>query len=245
VVPKEGYYVIEVVYDVAPADLGLDKRRALGIDLGVSNLVTAANNAGLPPVAIKGGPAKSVNQFYNKRLARLRSAARRANGRDTTQRIERLHRAREYKIGDIFHKASRAVVNFCIQHDIGTIIVGYNPLWKQSCNLGRAANQKFIGLPLHTLIQQVQYKAALAGITTVLVGEGYTSRCSFLDGESIERHARYAGKRVRRGLFRSYDGRLINADINAAYNILRQRLPEAFAKGIEGIGLHPVLMGLA
>jgi putative transposase len=245
VIPKAGYYFIEVVYDVAPADLGLDRRRALGVDLGVTNLMTAANNVDLPPFAIKGGPAKSANQFYNKRLSRLRSAAARANGRDTTRGIERLHRARANKIGDIFHKASRAVVDFCTRHDIGTIMLGYNPLWKQHCNLGRATNQKFVGLPLHALVQQVQYKAALAGITTVLVGEGYTSRCSFLDGEPIGRHARYAGRRVWRGLFRARDGTLINADVNAAYNILQQGLPEAFADGIEGVGLHPVLVGLA
>ncbi len=245
VVPKGGYYIIEILHNVPSIDLGLNKRRTLGVDLGVSNLVTAVNNTGLPPFAIKGGPAKSANNFYNKRLAKLRSLAKRANTSETTRRIERLNRTRANKISYIFHKASRALVDFCILHDIGTIVVGYNPLWKQGCNLGRATNQKFACLPLHTLVLQVQYKAALAGIVTVVVGEAYTSRCSFLDGESIGRHTRYAGRRVRRGLFRSQDGTLINADVNAAYNILRQAVPEAFADGIEDVGLHPVLVELA
>ncbi len=245
VVPKGGYYVIEVVHDVAPVDLGLDRRRALGIDLGVTNLVTAANNVGLPPFAIKGGPAKSANQFYNKRLAMLRSAAKRANGSNTTRCIELLHRARANKLSHVFHNASRVVVNFCARHGIGTIAIGYNPGWKQGCCLGSVGNQKFVHLPFHQLVQQVQYKAALLGITVVLVPEGYTSRCSFLDGETVERHARYAGRRVRRGLFRSGAGTFLNADVNAAYNILRQAVPEAFADGIVGVGLHPVLVGLA
>ncbi len=245
VVPKGWYYVIEVMHDVTPADLGLDKRRALGLDLGVANLVTAANNAGLPPFAIKGGAAKSTNQFYNKRLATLRSAAMRANCRHTTRRMGRLHRSRANNVSDIFHKASRVIVNFCAKHDIGTIAIGYNPGWKQGCNLGRAGNQNFVNLPFHQLVQQVQYKAALLGITVVLVPEGYTSRCSFLDGEVVGPHARYAGWRVRRGLFRSGAGMLINADVNVAYNILRQAVPDAFADGIEGVGLHPVLVGLA
>ncbi len=245
VIPKGGYYVIEVVYDIVPADLSLDRRRALGIDLGVTNLVTAVNNAGLPPFAIKGGPAKSANQFYNKRLAQLRSVAGRANGRATTRRIERLNRTRANIIGDILHKASRAVLNFCTLHDIGTIVIGYNPGWKQGCCLGRAGNQKFVGLPFYQLVHQLKYKAALAGIAMVLVPEDYTSRCSFLDGETIARHARFMGHRVKRGIFKSQSGIFINADVNAAYNILRQGLPKAFADGIEGVGLHPVLVGLA
>ncbi len=245
VVPRGGYYVIEVVHDVVPVDIALNKRRALGIDLGVTNLVTAANNAGLPPFAIKGGPAKAANQYYNKRLAMLRSAATRANGRATTRRIERLHRYRANMISDIFHKASRIVVDYCARHDIGTIVIGYNPGWKQRCGLGPIGNQKFVGLPFDKLVRHIQYKAALVGITVVLVPEGYTSRCSFLDGEAIGRHSRYKGRRVRRGLFRSRSGTLLNADVNAAYNILRQGLPEAFADGIEDVGLHPVLVGLA
>ena len=245
VVPKGSCYVVEVVYKVEPADLKLDKRRALGIDLGVANLITAVNNVGQPLFAVKGGVAKSVNQFFNKRLARFRSIAARANGMLTTKRISRLSRVRVNKLGDIFHKTSRAVVDFCVRHDIGTIAIRYNPRWKQGCRLGRTTNQNFVGLPFQALVRQVQYKAALVGITTVLVDERYTSRSSFLDSESVGRHARYAGLRVQRGLFRSRTGTIINADVNAAYNILRKAVQEAFADGIAGAGLHPVLLGIA
>ncbi len=244
VVPRGIHYVIEIIHDVTSTDLALNKNYALGIDLGVANIITTVNNVGVPPFAISGGIAKSVNQFYNKKFARLRSLAIRSNNAQTTKRIQRLIRTRTNKVSDIFHKASRVVVDFCIHHGIGTIAIGYNPGWKQRCNLGPKNNQNFVGLPLHALVQQVQYKAALVGITTILVPEGYTSRCSFLDGESIRHHERYVGRRVRRGLFRSRDGIIINADLNAAYNILQQAIPEAFADGIEGVGLHPVLVGL-
>jgi len=130
VVPKGAYYVIEIIYNEEPTNLGLNKRHVLGVDLGVNNLVTAVNNAPLPPFTIKGGAAKSVNQFFNKQLAQLRSVMARTNNIRTTRRIKRLYQRRANKLGDIFHKASRAVVDFCIRHDIGIIAVGYNTCWK-------------------------------------------------------------------------------------------------------------------
>jgi len=190
----------------------------------------------------KGGAAKSVNHYFNKELARLQSVAQKASGRGTTRRIRRLYRKRDDKVRDIFHKVSRYIVNYCIAHDVGTVAVGYNPGWKQGCHLGRRNNQTFVQLPFHALVAQLQYKAELIGIRVILVDERYTSRCSAVDGEVVGRHAQYAGRRVSRGLFRTREGGLVNADVNGAYNILRQAVPEALADGIQGAGRHPVVV---
>lgn len=242
VLPRGDCYILEVVHERAAEDLGLDKRRAIGVDIGVSNLATIAGNAGQRPFVAKGGAAKAVNHYFNRELARLRSMAHKAGGSGTTRHIQRLCRKRDAKIRDIFHKVSHYIVNYCIANDVGTIAVGYNPKWKQRCQLGRCLNQTFVQLPFHTLITQLHYKAELAGITILLVDERYTSRCSAVDGETVERHAQYAGRRVSRGLFQAHDGGLINADVNGAYNILRQAVPEALVDGIQGAGRHPVVI---
>ncbi len=89
-------------------------------------------------------------------------------------------------------------------------------------------------------MSQIKYKSELAGIDVILETESFTSRCSFLDNESIKRHVEYRGKRICRGLFRSQEGIIINADVNGAYNILKKAVPKAIsADGIEGVGLHP------
>jgi putative transposase len=62
----------------------------------------------------------------------------------------------------------------------------------------------------------------------------------FLDDEPIQHHAWYADKRITRGLFRASDGRLINADVNGAYNIIRKAIPNAFGNGKAGVVVHPV-----
>jgi putative transposase len=127
---------------------------------------------------------------------------------------------------------------------IGTLVIGRNPNWKQRANLGRVNNQKFVGIPHAMLLEMLTYKAELAGIKVVLQEESYTSKCIFLDGEYPQKREVYAGKRIRRGLFQAGDGRLINADVNGAYNIITKAFPKAI-EGIEGVVVHPVRVMLS
>jgi len=113
-------------------------------------------------------------------------------------------------------------VNFLVSNNISTLIIGYNEEWKQNINLGRTNNQAFVNIPFYTFIKQLEYKCKLEGINVILTEESYTSKCSFLDGESIEEHENYLGKRIKRGLFRSAKGKLINADLNGSLNILKK-----------------------
>jgi putative transposase len=244
IVPKGLYYVLEVVYEKESIDLNLNKDRVLGIDLGLNNLLTIVNNIGLAPIVIKGGIVKSTNQFYNKQLARYKSLKDKQGyqARETRQ-LQRLSLKRNNKIRDFFHKTSRAVIKYCIANNIGRIIIGYNPNWKQEINLGKKNNQNFVALPFLNLIHQLQYKGELVGIVVDITNEDFTSKCSFLDDEPIIHHKRYIGTRTSRGLFKSKHEQIINADCNGAYNIAKKVVPNAFiADGIEGVGLHPVLM---
>jgi putative transposase len=131
------------------------------------------------------------------------------------------------------------VINYCIQNDIGTITIGYNEGWKQEIDLGKRNNQNFVQIPFAKLIQMIQYKAKMIGINVITNEESYTSKCSFLDNEPIEKREVYCGKRIKRGLFRSASGKVINADVNGALNILRKAVPKAIGYGIEVVVLQP------
>ena len=239
VIPKGFYYVLEIIYEKKEIDMNLDEQRVVGIDLGLNNIVTMVNNAGLKPVIIKGGVAKSINQFYNKQMAKFKSYKDKQGFPFETRKLRQFTRKRNNKIQDIFHKVSRRIVNYCIRHDFGTIIIGYNHAWKQRIDLGKKNNQNFIQLPFYKLIHQLKHKSQLVGISVIFIEESFTSKCSFLDGEAINKHERYIGRRVSRGLFKSKEGFLINADVNAGYNIIRKAIPNAIsADGIEGVGFH-------
>jgi len=106
--------------------------------------------------------------------------------------------------------------------------------------MGKRNNQNFVSIPFWEFIKKLEYKADLIGLDIVLIEESYTSKCSFLDNEPIEKHSRYKGKRVSRGLFKSSNGKIINADVNGAYNIMKKAFPNAIsADGIEDVVLHP------
>ena len=147
---------------------------------------------------------------------------------------------RNKKINDYFHKTSRKIIKYCILNDIGTVVIGYNPDWKQHCQIGRRNTQNFVTIPYYKLIQQLGYKAEEQGITVIKQEESHSSKCSFLDNESIEHHDKYLGRRITRGLFKSQQGKIINADVNGAYNILKKAFLNAVeADRIEDVGLHP------
>jgi len=139
-----------------------------------------------------------------------------------------------------FHHLSKNIIQYCKDYNIGTIIIGYNYGWKQEVNIGKKNNQNFVSIPFWVLIKKIIYKAYLVGIDVILISESYTSKCSFLDEEEVGWHEEYMGKRISRGRFRAFDGRLINADVNSVYNIMKIAIPEAIkADEIEDVGLHP------
>ena len=239
IIPKGEGYVVEIVYrkKIHPKPLNTDN--IIAIDLGVRNLITAVNNNGLKPFVIKGGVVKSINQYYNKESARIQSTYDR-QGIKTGKTMQKLTIKRNKKINDYFHKVSRKIIEYCVINDIGTVVIGYNPDWKQNCQLGKKNTQNFVTIPYHKLLQQLDYKAVEQGITVIKQDESYSSKCSVLDNEPIEHHSKYLGRRMTRGLFKSQKGTIINADVNGAYNILKKALLNAIeADRIEDVGLHP------
>ena len=218
VLPRNNHHVIEVVYKVEQKEPKSDNGRYASIDLGLNNLATVSSNV-VKPFIINGRPLKSINQYYNKEVSRLQSLL---DDKKTSKRIYSITNKRNNKVKDYLHKSSRLIVNFLVSNNISTLIIGYNGEWKQNINLGRTNNQTFVNIPFYTFVNQLDYKCKLEGINVKLIEESYTSKCSFLDGESIEKHESYLGKRIKRGLFKSAKGKLINADLNGSLNILRK-----------------------
>ncbi len=256
IVPKKGYYVVEVVYEQEPVQAPVNPAYYAGIDIGMNNLVAlASNKPAFQAVVVNGRPVKSTNQFYNKRRAELQ---KKLGHTGTTKRIEHITTKRTRRIDHYMHTASRKIIDLLVESGIGVLVIGKNDAWKQEINMGKRNNQQFVQIPHARFIQMLTYKAELVGITVLITEESYTSKASFLDCNPLpvrnpndKTEHTFSGKRVKRGLYRASGKRYINADVNGAYNIVRKVAPDAFpAEGVEDGRLttyvvHPARITLA
>ena len=228
-------FTIIFVCDVQPEDKHLSKRNALGIDIGVDNLMTCVSTTG-DTFIVDGKAVKSYNQHYNKEYARLKSiitidtigkrAVKKGDHIPLTHRMFRMIWDRENYMLDYMHKSVRLVVDYCISHDIGVIVIGRNKGWKHKVNMGDANNQNFVSIPYTKLYDQLAYLCDKYGIEYIEVNEAYTSKASCLDWDTIpvnrRKGCKFSGTRKHRGLYESSSGRVLNADVNGAGNILRK-----------------------
>ena len=218
IIHKGNHIVAEVLYEKQSKDIVTNNRYA-AIDLGLNNLATISSNV-TKPFIVNGKPLKSINQYYNKTKSNLQSKLK--NNEKSNKRISSLNLKRNNKINDYLHKSSTFIVNYLVSNNISMLIVGHNKEWKQNIKIGKKNNQNFVSIPHSRFKELLKYKCELEGIKYIEIEESYTSKCSFLDNEEICKHTSYKGKRVKRGLFKSNDGTLINADVNGSLNILKK-----------------------
>jgi IS605 OrfB family transposase len=255
VIPRGVGYTFELVYRKHLLKTKRKKKKRKGsIDLGSINLVTFVDNIGSRPIVIKdeGKGIKSINQYYMKEVKKLQQqyvTQQNTHLKKNNRLIygTRFHLYRQHwrwKVKDWLHKVSKFLVDLWETRGLHTVYIGYNPLWKQQLRLRKKTTQMFVNIPFEKLIKILQYKAEEKGITVEPIEEEYTSKCSFLDNELPQKQKKYKGKRVHRGLFRSATGVLINADVNAAYNILLKGDPQALPKrrvgGVGGYVVYPL-----
>ena len=219
IVPRNNFIVVEILYEVRSKLHNNLKETYCGIDFGLNNLITCSfqNDS---PLIMNGKPLKSINWHYNKEKSRLQSLL--DNGKKTSKKIQNITLKRNNRINDYLHKTTKIFVNYLVSKEINNVVIGYNKGWKQGINIGRVNNQNFVQIPYYKLLNMLTYKCEIEGISVIVTEESYTSKCSFLDDEDICKHEKYVGKRIKRGLYKASDGRLINADVNGALNILKK-----------------------
>lgn len=223
IVPKLGAFVIEVIYEVEEVPLKHTGNYA-AIDLGVDNLASVTFSNGINPLVVKGSKIKSINQGYNRLIAKAKSKL--PTNQRTSKHIHRLWRNREMKLQAELHKVTSFLSLYFDEMSIEKVFIGKNVGWKQEVALGKKTNQTFVNIPFNTFISQLTYKCKLRGIEVIEQEESYTSKASFVDQDEIpvygetEERPQFSGKRISRGLYKTKQGFILNADINGSYNIL-------------------------
>ena len=215
---------LNVLYRAKKNDRKLNSKRYCGIDLGVENFAALAFNDNIKPLLLKGTYIKSINRYFNKEIGYYQSLLAKCNNKYTSKRIKRLWKKRKGILEDYFHKISRMIVNYCIKHKVGNIVIGKNKNWKSK----KKYMQNFKFIPYTRFIEILSYKAEKEGIEVHLINERYTFGTSFLDNELPMKKFYDKKRRKFRGLFISSKGKIINADINAAYQMIKRKANDIY-----------------
>ena len=230
IIPKFNarFFEIQYTYEIQEEKIQLNTNNALAIDLGVNNLCTCVTNAGKSFI-LDGKKLKSINQFFNKQNAKLRSIKDKQNIKKQTKQQYMISRKRKNRVDDYINKTCRYIINYCLANDIGTLVIGYNQSFQCKPDMSKKNNQNFTFLPFGKIREKLEYLCKRYNINYVLQEESYTSKASFFDNDDLPVYNmdnpqtyEFSGKRVKRGLYQTKDGYLFNADCNGALNILRK-----------------------
>ena len=231
IIPKANarFFEIQYIYEAGHIQRNLNTNNALALDLGINNLVTAVSSTGKSFI-IDGKKLKSINQWYNKQNAHLQSIKDKQHiGKRPTNKQKANARNRNNKINDYMNKTARNIIDYCINNDIGTLIVGYNETFQRNSNIGKINNQAFVNIPYGQLRSKLEYLCELNGIAFVKQEESYTSKASFWDKDNIPvynndnpKTYQFSGNRIYRGLYKTANGKYLNADVNGALNIMKK-----------------------
>lgn len=225
ILPKNGAFYLEASYELKRVKHDLDPSEALSIDLGTADNLAACVSTKGTSLLIDARQMKAMNQLWNKKVA-TRKEGKHKDYWDSW--LDRATRIRNNQMRDGVNKAAKLIVQHCIDNGIGTLVIGWNDSFQLNANMGRVNNQKFVQMPLGKLKNRLKQLCDLHGIKFETTEEAYTSKASFLDGDSLPKYGekpdgwKASGRRVKRGLYRSANGTLVNADLNGAANILRK-----------------------
>ena len=225
---KARFFEIQYTYEVEEIQSNLDKKQALAIDIGINNLATCVTNKGKSFI-IDGKKLKSINQWYNKENSRLQSIKDKQKIKYLTNKQVDLTNNRNNTVNDYINKTCRYIINYCLNNNIGNLVIGYNETLQKNSNLGKKNNQNFVNIPVGNIKEKLEYLCKLYGINFVKQEESYTSKASFFDDDIIPiynsnnpKEYIFSGKRVKRGLYKTKRGYFLNADLNGALNILKK-----------------------
>lgn len=221
--------------NIETPELAKDPKVLAGGDLGLNNLITIVSTEGSRPKAVKSLGLKSLNRFYNKKIGQLRSKREKCKGGEKEKfekEIQRLWLKRDRQVYHFLSVASNEVVRYLSGIGVQQFVIGWSDGFKNEINLGRKNNQNFVSIPHSYFRDMLIRKCKEVGIEVIIQEESYTSKASFVDGDSLpvfvkgrRNIVRFSGRRVSRGKYESKDGIMVHADVNGAWNILRKCKP--------------------
>ena len=233
VIRKYNEFELSIVFEQDPKPTLKETNVVAAIDLGVNNIVAITTNKG-QSLLVKDKTLKSINQFANKEIARIHSAQTilKPNSKVvSSKQLMKVYQKRNRRIEHFMYCTTSIVLKFCLNNNVSKLVIGKNKYWKQDVKLRKEDKQNFIHIPFNKLIFKIKEKLSCYGIKVLEQEESYTSKASALDFDKIpvyngkSANTNFSGRRSKRGLYKTKNGILINADLNGSLNIMRKAFP--------------------
>jgi putative transposase len=220
---SDNEYEFKIIYEIIEKELKDDNGRYLSIDMGINNLITAYDNKGYSFI-IKGNSYQNTLYYYNKKISYYQSFESKFKNIDNkdfviTKRIKNLYLKKKRKIEYILHTSSKRIIDYCINNEINTVIIGDIKGIRKDNNIGKINNQKLHSLPFKQFYDKLSYKLKLNGIILIYQKETYSSGCSPTSPD-VSKEYYNKSKRIKRGLYKE-NNIIYNSDSIGAYNIMR------------------------
>jgi putative transposase len=205
------YYLIFVYKEESKIKI-LDNDKFLGIDLGYSSLVTGCSNNS--NIKIDNFKQKKLNNYISD-LQSKRDKYKRGSRKykKLTKSLNREKRKLSNKQKDFHHKSSKIIIDYCINNDIGNLIVGDLKVKKVMNKCNKVINGLSKSTGIGRFKEFLEYKSKNVGIEFILVNEYNTSKINCLTGE-IEFNSDVKNREF------VYKDLIIDRDINSCINIL-------------------------
>ena len=222
---KNDKFICELIYEKEVIEVEKTDRVA-SIDIGLENLFTIAFNYNKKGISIKGSRLKAINQYFNKIKSKLQSLL--PNRQYVSKVINQLLYKRTEQLRNYIGYYTNKLIEILKDEKISKLVVGYNKEWKQEINIGSKNNQNFVSIPFRKILNILKYKLEDNGIEYKEQEESYTSKASYLDNDNIPiykeetEEIKFSGRRIKRGIYKTKQGKIINADLNGALNILKK-----------------------
>lgn len=231
--PYYGRFLLCLTLEEPDVAFDPSESHVCAIDLGTDNFAAIVCDDHSSAI-YKGGAVLSKIQWFHKQRAKYVSIITKGHEKKhaVSKRLRDLSFHYANFVKDQCHKISRSIIDFCMEHQCGTLILGVNLLWKQRSNMNKINNQNFVSMPITLLRTMITYKALNAGIRIIEQEESYTSKADLIANDRIptygvdDKDASFSGKRIKRGLYRCSNGMILNADCHAAANIMRKAIPD-------------------
>ncbi len=175
---KESYQM-HVVVDIESNIQVEDSDKVMSVDLGQIHPIVTFD--GDNTRIYNGGKLNSFARFQNKELSRLQNKMSRCT--KYSRRWRKLNRAKKKllrktadKIKDVLRKYTSTLIGYCVDENIGTIVIGDIKGIRENIDYGKKTNQSLHQWIFRRLTDMIEYKAEFVGVNVEYIDESYTSQ---------------------------------------------------------------------